>query len=98
MLYCRNISVKDHPVSGPSFSVFPNPANDILNIEIYADKSANTTYTVYGVLGNVILQKTLNAGSEKYKERIDISTLEKGLYFIELVSEGIATTKKIIKN
>ena len=85
--------------SSQQFNVYPNPAKDLLTVEINNFKqNKDNGYTIYGILGNVILQKNLGTVSEQYRENIDISSLAKGLYFITLSADGVVSTKKVIKN
>ena len=72
---------------------YPNPANDILNIE--ANLSANQTYSV--VLSD-ITGKTLNSfkvvGNNQTKITLPTDNLNSGLYFVNIIgSDGQATVK-----
>jgi hypothetical protein len=81
------------------FDVYPNPAQDRVNIELTTTQlNSKGSYTIYGVIGNVIAHKELNGMNGNYKETIDISSFAKGLYTIQMNVNGIVSTKKIIKN
>lgn len=81
------------------FSLYPNPAREQVNLEIKeAEANSKGSYTIYSILGTVIAHKDLNNISGNYKETIDISTLTKGLYTIQLHVNGNTSTKKLIKN
>lgn len=62
-------------------SIDPNPATAFLEIE-FRDISG-TAYTIFGITGNRI-----RSGEIKSGEKLDISSLEKGIYFIEIISEN----------
>jgi len=70
------------------FSIYPNPTKNILTI------NSNTTIShieIYNELGVAVL-------SNFYKNNIDISTLDQGLYFIKVKDEkGISGIQKLIK-
>ncbi len=73
-----------------SFSVYPNPANDVLNIKVGTIKE-NTQIKIADVIGRTIL-------ITESKSQLDISFLEKGIYFVTIQQEGKTLgTKKIIK-
>lgn len=73
-----------------SLSIYPNPTTDFINIQ---NLKGEYSYSVYDVAGKLLLNKT-NAISTQ----IDISTLNKGLYLLELIdSENIKSISKIIK-
>ncbi len=69
--------------------VYPNPANGILTVEC---KFKNAELFIYDVLGNKIMQ--LNP--EKEITSIDISSLNKGIYFLNVKTVNANFTKKFI--
>ena len=76
--------------NGSSFEVYPNPANDVLNIKVGTIKE-NTKIKIADVIGRTIL-------ITESKSQLDISFLEKGIYFVTIQQEGKTLgTKKIIK-
>jgi hypothetical protein len=84
--------------SAPTALVYPNPATDVLNIEINSDsKTTNNSYRIMNVIGEVILEKTIGDISGKYSETIDLSTLPTGIYFAEFRVNNTTSTKNIIK-
>lgn len=75
------------------FSIFPNPANDMLNI---ASDSELSSAKVYDVTGKMIEQINLNGDLSRV---IDISNLKKGVYLLEVETvSGESFTSKILKN
>ena len=73
------------------FSVYPNPCNDKLTIS--STESLNYTFEITDVTSKVILsQQRINSNT------IDVSSLEKGIYFLKVLDGNILlATKKIIK-
>lgn len=74
------------------FSIFPNPSSGIFTLQ---NLSAETNVCVYDVLGNCLLNKLF---VKKTDQQIDLSTQPKGIYFIEMISEGERVVKKIVLN
>ncbi|MDR1793491.1 MAG: T9SS type A sorting domain-containing protein [Bacteroidales bacterium] len=70
-----------------SMSVYPNPANDILTIEL----AENANVSVFNVTGQQVLTNALSAGTN----RLDVSTLAEGLYFMKIQSGSAIKTQKI---
>ncbi len=60
--------------------IYPNPANDYINIEVEIfNTNNNISIIIYDMLGKILIKK------ENYKsERINISILEKGMYFVDV--------------
>ncbi len=82
-----------------SFGVYPNPATDVVVIDINkASQGYDNSYTIYGVDGKVVLTKKLGSVSDRHQERVDLSTVAPGLYFIEVSLDGVKSTKKVVKN
>ncbi len=81
------------------FKTYPNPASDILFVELPASKnSTENSYTVYAVGGRIVFHKTLGMVAEKQAERIDMSSFSNGMYIIQISIDGVISHKPIIKN
>ena len=78
------------PVS--PFQLYPNPAKDVLYIDYDIFQSAPATIMVYDLLGREIKRQTLVTQYGHNHHSLDISTLQKGLYF--LVIQGGTTEYK----
>ena len=74
------------------FNVYPNPNNGIFNVSI-GNSSEINTIEITNVIGQTIYSKIANNSSSNV---IDLSNLNKGIYFISLKSDqGISSSKKI---
>lgn len=82
----------DIPNGNFSPSIYPNPANTILNIH----KSSNTlneTLVITDVFGREIFKKSINISDVK----IDVSKWDAGVYNLELMGEKTSMSSKFIK-
>jgi hypothetical protein len=70
------------------FNIYPNPSNGIFNI-----KGINTTsdVRVLNIVGAELMKMNIQAD-----QAIDLSSLAKGVYLIEINSNGAVETQKII--
>lgn len=73
-------------------SIYPNPANDILNI--HSKTKPITSIAIIDMQGKLLENKTLNL----QQTSMDISTLEAGVYTIQLLIAGQIYNSKLIKN
>lgn len=74
------VSVKEPlPFKNKGLSVYPNPANNRLWVDL--DLEGNYDYTVTDITGKTVLKGLLTANN---KQPVDISYLTNGLYFINL--------------
>ena len=83
-LSTKNISLSD-------FTVYPNPATDFVNIN-----SADTidSYRIYDLTGRVV--KRSSPYSNNF--RIDVTSLNKGVYLVKLNSGDKTGSIKLIKD
>ncbi len=77
--------------------IYPNPANNILNVSLSPSLEGQITITVIDVNGAVLFTKTLGSGSTN--TQINIANLPAGVYFVKIISgNGSETTvKKFLK-
>jgi hypothetical protein len=74
----------------PEFNIYPNPANDFIDIET---DFKNCYFSVLDVTGKLILREKI----VQNKTRIELSNYSNGLYFIQLQSNEKILSKKFIK-
>lgn len=81
----------DELVNANSIKISPNPATDVLNIDILTSLDATLTIKITDVLGKELVLTD-------YQNQINISHLETGIYFVSIL-QGNKTlvTKKVIK-
>ncbi len=72
----------DDLYSTKSMNIYPNPATDVLMVKLN-DEVKDKNLQILDLSGKVILRKDISGNSTK----IDVSTLEKGVYLIKVGSE-----------
>ncbi|HQW22428.1 MAG TPA: T9SS type A sorting domain-containing protein [Bacteroidia bacterium] len=86
-------------VSVPVLNVYPNPAVDNFDLEIKSVvPEADASYTIYSILGTEVIHKNLGRISAEYTEKVDVSSLSSGQYFVKISVDGIENYKRIVKN
>ncbi len=75
-------------------TVFPNPSNQTININLFSKNNKNDIYTylISDFSGKVLFQMSTN--SSEY--RIDVSSFSKGIYSLTVQSNTFIITKKIV--
>jgi len=81
-----SLSLEDQVIY--NYKIYPNPTSDIIRI---LDNTSILDVRIYDLSGKEILKKTI-------VEEIDISSFEKGIYFMNLSDGTINSSYKIIKN
>ncbi len=77
-------------VSKDELSIFPNPSNGLFTIELAS--SENTNFEIYNILG----KKVKSVQQTGAKTTLDLSDFPKGIYFVNILSNGSQITKKVI--
>ena len=72
------------PSSSTDFIIYPNPATDIINVETGSSVKHLDHIRIYDSGGKLVMNKQLN---ELSKEQINITSLNAGIYFVELVTK-----------
>ena len=84
-----NVGIEDKP-NLENITIYPNPVSNYLYIDF--DKSKKLFYTIYDISGKLIFDKKI------ITQNIDVSTLDKGIYILEIKDEeGNSIRKKVIK-
>ncbi|WP_452225199.1 T9SS type A sorting domain-containing protein [Lacinutrix chionoecetis] len=82
------LSVVENTIEG--IKIYPNPASDILNIEMINAENISTV-EIFNILGEQVLKSELN------NNKINVSELSKGMYLVKIISEnGNEGIRKII--
>lgn len=77
------------------FSVFPNPTSRIITIGITTTKPTEAfTLKVTNSLGKNVYFETIKEISGSFTKQIDLSSLPKGIYFLELKSNSTDSQQK----
>ncbi len=75
------------------FSIYPNPANDVVNIDLEENKEWDRLQLI-DVSGKVVIDKNITSNSIT----LNTSELDRGVYFINLIGEQKKESKKLILN
>jgi hypothetical protein len=96
----RDIAVVCPELRGDSFEflLHPNPVNGTLYLDVYSGFLAPITYTIFNTFGVKIIEKKLDPALAITGEAIETSTLDNGLYHIQVEVGNIVLTQLFIKN
>ena len=86
--YCMSVSSL---TEATLYTFYPNPMLDVLNIKSSSVESARVV--IYDLSGKEVLRSMLSNETTT----IDVSFLQKGIYFLSMINSETTTTHKIIK-
>jgi hypothetical protein len=78
-------------------SVFPNPTNGMINVNLNALDLGSVSMKVYNLVGEIISETSDNISSPK-KYAINLANHSNGIYFVEIKTEKGKAVKKIVLN
>ncbi|HPS27354.1 MAG TPA: C10 family peptidase, partial [Bacteroidales bacterium] len=76
--------------------LFPNPAQDFITIQTNAFDASEISLKVYDILGNSVADNLYSHNAGVKQIVVNLSSLERGLYFITLNTGKHSVTKKVI--
>jgi len=85
-------------IENTSFVVFPNPAQDKINIRLNNSKSAEITIRLTDISGREVLIKKATAGMRINNFEMDITLLQKGVYILHIKSQEDNRQTKVVIN
>lgn len=84
-----NLSTSETGIKNNGIQIYPNPANDVLNVTKVSEKAA---YKIFNAAGQLVNSGNINNG------KVNVSTLVKGGYIITIDEKGVEQFKsKFIK-
>jgi len=78
-------------------SIFPNPVNDALNLEIASRTSGNFNLRFFDVSWKIVKVARINLNSGINEKIVNVSDLQSGFYLVQLSGEAQLTSTKMLK-
>jgi len=88
--YSKVISVANCLAGSNELSVYPVPANRIINLSFTGDKSKVGSIVLYDIAGKKVF------AASQFQSRIDLSGTQDGIYYLHLNAGSNTTIKKIV--
>lgn len=102
-LYVDNLSfnysvanIDDIRSENKSVDIYPNPVKEELNISMHVINDIDIKIQIIGNDGKLIYSKELRKTNGNVNHMIDTSLFPKGIYFVDISSETISETRKIV--
>ena len=89
----ENILGNDFSSLDTNFNMYPNPASNMVTIS-FNEVSNNISVILYDQLGRVVLNNDFENISNEIQLPLD--KLNKGIYYVQIISNTIKSTKKLI--
>ena len=90
-----NVSVDEQEIFS-QLAVYPNPANDALNVNFRLEQNQNVEMRLVNITGEAVYTNVLSNVTGEISNRIDVSMLAKGIYILNLTSSEGTVNKKVV--
>ncbi len=77
--------------------VYPNPTNDMINVNYTIENSSNVTLRLTSIHGQILKEVKTNNAIGLQMSSIDISNQSSGMYFVTITTETESFTTKVVK-
>lgn len=89
---CNGLGVHETPTFSQYFSIYPNPANGVVNVSYFGSWSADMQVEILDVTGKTVATYSSTA----YSYTVDLSFLPAGVYTMKFIGQDQIAAKKII--
>jgi hypothetical protein len=79
------------------FRVFPNPADQMIQVEFDAPTAQNVSITITDMLGRIVQTTDLQASEGRNRQTLDLQQLSSAMYIVSLHADNSVRIAKIIK-
>ncbi|MDP4235443.1 MAG: T9SS type A sorting domain-containing protein [Bacteroidota bacterium] len=95
---CGSQTLSDFMRTGklPEFTIFPNPAENSINIR--SSVNGNADVKIFDQLGRAVVSSHPFAFGRDQNTSIDVSKLASGIYFVRIEYEGFVRNREIVVN
>ena len=77
-------------------TIYPNPSQDVFNVEFNSLVSQDLELRIINVIGEVVYTVSLNEFVGEYTKQVNLSTYKSGVYFLEINTDNGLINKKLI--
>jgi hypothetical protein len=83
---------------GETTTLYPNPANDLLNLEMNVLSDKQVSIVAYDVTGKLMINENRSLTSGNNVMTFDVTNWDNGIYFIRIINDGKVNTMKVMIN
>lgn len=89
-----SIGLEELP-AGFDFSLFPNPANDVVNLSVAYNETIQLELIITNLTGQTVMQQDLQFDAVS-SQSVDLSALPQGVYLFHLKGSTLSISKKVV--
>lgn len=90
------VGVNESVASFGTVGAYPNPASDVLNVNITLNNNEEVMINMYNTIGQVVSTETRNMSAGANTIQMNTSNLQAGVYFLNVTASGSTVTTKVV--
>jgi len=90
-----NVSVEDIKYNSDNIAVYPNPANDQLNVSLLFAESNAVNIELFDLTGKAVASPDMNQAISPNQYTLDVADLSKGVYILKVTNGTKMSTSKV---
>jgi len=90
------IGINEAVAAFGTVTTYPNPVNDVLNVNITLNNNEAVTVTMYNALGQSVITESRNLNSGANNVQLNTTNLESGVYFLSVNAGTSTATSKVV--
>lgn len=91
---CQNIA-DDNIEFQNNLRVYPNPSSGVINVNI-SNIESEVVLDLISMSGSIIYSDTMNTEQSNFSKQLDLSSFERGVYFVRVYNSNQNLVKKIV--
>ena len=90
--------VSEHQAVNPmtTVRVYPNPATEVLNVEVNASQTSAMNISVFNIMGQKVAEQNVTVNAGLNHPTINTADFASGIYFVTVKANGFENTLKFI--
>jgi hypothetical protein len=93
---CAPIGIEESQIEKTEIAIYPNPFTKRFKVSgLRFQGRGKTSIVIFDLMGEQVFEKEFS--SDKTEEELNLSFLQQGVYFLNVKSNGVQYTRKIIK-
>ena len=81
-----------------NLTIYPNPSRDIFNISFISESIQRLDIRIINQLGEIIFDDIHEKFVGEYTKSVNLKNYAKGVYFLEIITDGGVVNKKLVLN
>lgn len=77
-------------------SIYPNPNNGVFTISFDQLDAKRVELSILNVIGNEVYREVLNRSDIQSSKTVDLTRLNKGLYYVKIEADGYSSVRRIV--